>query len=350
MTGSVILVDYENLYFYLHNKTQAPPHEAIVGLLRTLRDVIQRDYERPVRSMAAYGDFERIPGIQFGALYLLGVNAQYVMGSDRKNSTDMQLAIDALDVLYTRPEVDLFVIASGDRDFIPLVRHLLERGKRILIVSFRGALAGDLTAVVGKENVIDALTLVNSDIQSLASLEPEIHLTVFDPKTGLEDIHPIPVPADPASTPQPSPVPVTPELTPEKDPPPTPVPVTPAPTPEKDPPPAPRPLVPPAPVPVQKATVPTFKPIQALTREEQDFLEALLTHFSHYPEIWVSPALNKMRSEFYTWTEYQRSQTLNALDRKGALAIYVRPSDNGIAYNVAKINWNHPAVQECNPG
>src|SRR5262245_54282085 len=46
-----------------------------------------------------------------------------------KNSADIRMVVDALDLCYTKPHVDTFVIASGDSDFSPLVSKLLENNK-----------------------------------------------------------------------------------------------------------------------------------------------------------------------------------------------------------------------------
>lgn len=49
-----------------------------------------------------------------------------------KNSADIRLVVDALDMCYTKPHVDTFVIISGDSDFSPLVSKLRENAKRVI--------------------------------------------------------------------------------------------------------------------------------------------------------------------------------------------------------------------------
>ena len=46
-----------------------------------------------------------------------------------KNSADIRMVVDALDLCYTKSHVDSFVIISGDSDFSPLVSKLRENGK-----------------------------------------------------------------------------------------------------------------------------------------------------------------------------------------------------------------------------
>lgn len=54
-----------------------------------------------------------------------------------KNSADIRLVVDALDLSYTRPHIDTFVIISGDSDFSPLVSKLKERGRAVIGVGVR---------------------------------------------------------------------------------------------------------------------------------------------------------------------------------------------------------------------
>ena len=56
-------------------------------------------------------------------------------GRNQKNSLDIQLVIDALDVAYTNPLIDSFCIVSGDSDYVPLVGKLKTMGKFVLGIS-----------------------------------------------------------------------------------------------------------------------------------------------------------------------------------------------------------------------
>ena len=56
-------------------------------------------------------------------------------GKNQKNSMDIQLVIDALDVAFTNPLIDSFCIVSGDSDYVPLVGKLKSMGKFVLGIS-----------------------------------------------------------------------------------------------------------------------------------------------------------------------------------------------------------------------
>src|SRR5204863_5046101 len=49
-----------------------------------------------------------------------------------KNSADIRLCVDALDLAYSKDHIDTFVIVSGDSDFSPLVSKLKENGKHVI--------------------------------------------------------------------------------------------------------------------------------------------------------------------------------------------------------------------------
>src|SRR5206468_10035496 len=58
-------------------------------------------------------------------------------GSAKKNATDIRLAIDALELVFVRPEIGTIILLSGDSDFSSLVIKLKEYGKYIIGVGIR---------------------------------------------------------------------------------------------------------------------------------------------------------------------------------------------------------------------
>ena len=56
-----------------------------------------------------------------------------------KNSADIRLVVDALDLCYTKQHVDTFVIISGDSDFSPLVSKLRENNKKVIGVGVKNS-------------------------------------------------------------------------------------------------------------------------------------------------------------------------------------------------------------------
>jgi uncharacterized protein (TIGR00288 family) len=58
-----------------------------------------------------------------------------------KNSADIRMVVDALDLCYTKDHIDTFVIISGDSDFSPLVSKLRENAKLVIGVGVRNSTA-----------------------------------------------------------------------------------------------------------------------------------------------------------------------------------------------------------------
>ena len=54
-----------------------------------------------------------------------------------KNSADIRLAVDAMDLAWSKEHIDTFVIVSGDSDFSPLVSKLKENGKHVIGIGMK---------------------------------------------------------------------------------------------------------------------------------------------------------------------------------------------------------------------
>src|SRR5947199_7620910 len=63
-----------------------------------------------------------------------------------KNSADIRMVVDALDLCYTKSHVDTFVIISGDSDFSPLVSKLRENDKVVIGVGVKNSTSDLLIA------------------------------------------------------------------------------------------------------------------------------------------------------------------------------------------------------------
>ena len=63
-----------------------------------------------------------------------------------KNSADIRMVVDALDLCYTKSHVDTFVIISGDSDFSPLVSKLRENNKTVIGIGIKDSTSNLLSA------------------------------------------------------------------------------------------------------------------------------------------------------------------------------------------------------------
>ena len=88
----------------------------------------------------AYCDWDRYKGFKAGmheANFEL-IEIPHVRQSG-KNSADIRLVVDALDLCYTKAHIDSFVILSGDSDFSPLVSKLRENAKTVIGVGVKSS-------------------------------------------------------------------------------------------------------------------------------------------------------------------------------------------------------------------
>ena len=95
----------------------------------------------------AYCDWERykeFKAVMHGASFEL-IEIPHVRQSG-KNSADIRMVVDALDLCYTKSHVDTFVIISGDSDFSPLVSKLRENAKTVIGVGVKNSTSDLLIA------------------------------------------------------------------------------------------------------------------------------------------------------------------------------------------------------------
>jgi uncharacterized protein (TIGR00288 family) len=141
-----VFIDFENVYVSVRDKLDANPN------FEMIMDRCE-DFGRVVIARA-YADWYRYPRVT-SALYANGIEPMYVptyyydrdlgrTGRAIKNSVDMNLCIDAMKTLFTNTNIAKFVLATGDRDFIPLVNSIRQQGKEVIIIGIGGAASAHL--------------------------------------------------------------------------------------------------------------------------------------------------------------------------------------------------------------
>ncbi|HEY7061318.1 MAG TPA: NYN domain-containing protein [Chloroflexota bacterium] len=130
-----VLIDFENMAVSAEQVDQEFDLNPVMELLKTRgRLSIKR----------AYGDWARYRHFRGDLLdHAVDLIQLYRFGSAGKNRADIRLAIDAIEVVFTRPGVDMFAIVAGDSDYSTLVNKLREYGKHTMGIGLRHA-TGDL--------------------------------------------------------------------------------------------------------------------------------------------------------------------------------------------------------------
>ena len=105
----------------------------------------------------------------------LGIDPIQMYGFSKamtKNASDIQLVIDAMEVLYTKDFIDTFVIVSGDGGFASLAKKISEYGKRVIGCSYKRTANEIFTKVCDKFIFIDDI-LTREQLDKIKQLELE---------------------------------------------------------------------------------------------------------------------------------------------------------------------------------
>lgn len=126
--NAALLIDFDNVTMGIRS-----------DLASELRNLLSSDIIKgKVAVQRAYADWRRYP--QY-IVPLAESSIDMIMapayGSSKKNATDIRLAVDAMELVFTRPEIGTYILLSGDSDFASLVTKLKEYGKYVIGVGIR---------------------------------------------------------------------------------------------------------------------------------------------------------------------------------------------------------------------
>jgi uncharacterized LabA/DUF88 family protein len=126
-----VFIDYENLAL---GATPKGGGKRKPGIKPDIAKVLERLVEKgKLVTKRAYSDWQRFPDA-VNDLHALGIDLMEIpdRGFSGKNSADIRLAVDAIELCHTKDYIDTFVVVSGDSDFTPLVSRLKENGKTVI--------------------------------------------------------------------------------------------------------------------------------------------------------------------------------------------------------------------------
>jgi uncharacterized protein (TIGR00288 family) len=119
-----VFIDFENLALGFQGRRDR------FDIARVLERLVEKG---KIVAKKAYCDWSRFANytapLHECAIELIEIPRRSQSG---KNSADIRLCVDAMDLAYSKEHIDTFVIVSGDSDFSPLVSKLKELGKHVL--------------------------------------------------------------------------------------------------------------------------------------------------------------------------------------------------------------------------
>ena len=125
---AALLIDFDNVTMGMRS-----------DLSRELKSLLDSDVIKgKVSVQRAYADWRRYPQ------YIVPLSEASVdlifapaYGSSKKNATDIRMAIDAVELVFIRPEIGTYILLTGDSDFSSLVLKLKEYGKYVIGVGIQ---------------------------------------------------------------------------------------------------------------------------------------------------------------------------------------------------------------------
>jgi uncharacterized protein (TIGR00288 family) len=125
---AALLIDFDNVTMGMRS-----------DLSKELKTLLDSDVIKgKVSVQRAYADWRRYPQ------YIVPLSEASVdlifapaYGSNKKNATDIRMAIDALELVFIRPEIGTYILLTGDSDFSSLVLKLKEYGKYVIGVGIQ---------------------------------------------------------------------------------------------------------------------------------------------------------------------------------------------------------------------
>jgi len=129
----------------------------------------------------AYADFDQHPPPVRTRLDVAGFEAQHYPakrtsdGSGREkiqSRADLNFVIDVINTALTRPDIETFLLFTGDKDFIRLVTTLRNRlGKKVVICGVPGSISPDLVVAAGAEDTLQFAPSVDIDRQIIQAID-----------------------------------------------------------------------------------------------------------------------------------------------------------------------------------
>ena len=120
-----VFIDFENLALGFKGK-----RDRRFEIRKVLERLVEKGKLIVKKAYADWADYaEYKKPLHEAAIELIEIPKRAMTG---KNSADIRLCVDALDLCYSKEHIDTFVIVSGDSDFSPLVSKLKENGKRVI--------------------------------------------------------------------------------------------------------------------------------------------------------------------------------------------------------------------------
>lgn len=161
-----VFIDFENLALGLKDRKERFAIDRVMTRLLEKGNIVVK---------RAYADWSKFASytasLHEAAIELIEIPIRRMTG---KNSADMRLCVDAMDLSYSKHHINTFVILSGDSDFSPLVSKLRENNKQVIGLGMK-----ESTSALLRDNCDEFIFY--EDLEA-ASQSPEVPVQGVDEK------------------------------------------------------------------------------------------------------------------------------------------------------------------------
>ncbi len=295
--STALFVDYDDLHRNLARLTrnESASVKVVAEMIDTLRNNVPAEQD-PIVETRAYGDFAslRAGDLAKNMLYMKGIETRYAPSANRESTIELQIGVDAMDLLHKRPDITGLVLLSGQRLYLPLVQVFRKYGRAILVAGLADPASPEHGFSGGGDWFLSARELLSASAQEFLSA---------------------PASATPARS--------------------------------SAPPAQRRARIAPTPSPVERKPRPAPPPITGSLEELDDpilirTLEIIDDHFGQYPEVYLTPLLRKL-SDLVDERRYDPKNLISDLEERQAVRLEKRsgfPHD----YTVLILDDRHPTV------
>jgi uncharacterized LabA/DUF88 family protein len=182
--NAIVYVDFENIVKHLKKYDKTP---SSINFFKTIMTKLKEiDYR--ILDVNVYGNFDDLDlkgNNSQTHIQSIGFSTHHVFNNG-KNSSDIQIVVDVLEDVYRNKDLEMVVLISNDKDFIPLVKKIKREAKKICLINFN----------IGKAKVMSELPdnhLFMEDIFELKDMElivSDVEDDLLSLDVRMEDIDP----------------------------------------------------------------------------------------------------------------------------------------------------------------
>jgi uncharacterized LabA/DUF88 family protein len=182
----MVYIDFENISELLQKSGHDPLE---MNFFKVIPEKL-KEAGLNIIDIIVFGNFERntLNGKQQTLLRAMGLQTRHA-SNNGKNSSDLELTVNALRDLFRNPNIEVFVIASSDRDIIPLLKEIRYENKHSFIITTRNGFNPTVIKYADSHEYIEDIFKLTPPDEAINNQDALLELIEIDPATvGLAQV------------------------------------------------------------------------------------------------------------------------------------------------------------------